>query len=122
MSHLPTLAEVDSYALPELLIPRIAREHDYSLAYAAGALREAKRMLYLSVVSGEGISPSERIDVAWHEMLMFTVFYKEFANFIGAYVEHDPSPGAPDGGKMYDRTKANYERFFGKAPDPQYWT
>ncbi len=118
---MPTLQDVDSYPAPEMLIPRISNEHDYSLPYAEGALREAKRMLYLSIVAGEAVSPSELVDMAWHEMLMFTRFYQKFANFIGGFIHHDPTPGPPDGGTMYARTKKLYEKHFGVAPDPKFW-
>ena len=117
----PTLAEVDAYAVPEMLVPRIAKEHDYSLPYAAGALREAKRMLYLSVVAGEPISPSQRVDMAWHEMMLFTRFYQEFAKYIGGFIHHDPTPGPPDGGTMYEHTKQIYEKFLGEKPEPRFW-
>ncbi len=117
----PTLSAVDSFPVPEMLIPRISKEHDYSLSYATGALREAKRMLYLSIVAGEAVSPSELVDMAWHEMLMFTRFYQEYATFIGGFIHHDPTPGAPDGGRMYEHTKTLYEQKFGEKPDPKYW-
>lgn len=117
----PTLQQVDAYPTPELLIPRIASENGYEMEYAAGAVREAKRMLYLSIVSKQPISPSENVDMAWHEMLMFTRFYKEFGAFIGGFIHHDPTPGPPDGGRMYAKTKENYKAFLGESPDPAYW-
>lgn len=118
---MPTLREVDDFPVPELLLPRIEKEHNYSRGYAAGALREAKRMLYLSASTGKSISPSEAIDPAWHEMLMFTRFYQEFSNFIGEFIHHDPTPGVPDGGRSYLQTKALYQETFGIEPDPQFW-
>ena len=117
----PTLSAVDSYSVPEMLVPRIAKEHEYTLAYAEGALREAKRMLYLSILAGEAVSPSDLVDMAWHEMLMFTRFYQEFATFIGGFIHHDPTPGPPDGGQMYEHTKELYAKHFGHAPDLQFW-
>lgn len=117
----PTLGQVDAYPVPEMLIPRISKEHDYTLPYATGALREAKRMLYLGVIANEAVSPSNLVDMAWHEMLMFTRFYQEFSTFIGRFMHHDPTPGAPDGGRMYENTKALYEKHFGEKPDPKFW-
>lgn len=117
----PTLEEVDAYPSPELLVPRIAKEHDYSEEDAGNLLQEAKRMLYLSVRTDKVISPSIKVDDAWHEMLMFTRYYRDFSNFIGGFIHHDPTPGVPDGGKTYEATKANYEDTFGFAPDPRYW-
>ncbi len=117
----PTLEEVDNYPSPEMLIPRIAKEHGYSQDDATNLLKEAKRMLYLSVRTKSRISPSIKVDDAWHEMLMFTRYYKEFSEFIGGFIHHDPTPGPPDGGKTYKATKENYEQTFGIQPDPRYW-
>lgn len=117
----PTLKEVDDYPIPDLLIPRIAKEHNYSLGYARIAVREAKRLLYLSSLCEMEVSPSKRIDYAWHEMLMFTRFYQEFSTFIGKYVHHDPTPGIPDNGNLYANTKQLYTKHFGIVPDPYYW-
>lgn len=121
MGGMPTLAEVDAYPVPALLVPRIHHEHQYSLAYAAGALREAKRMLFLSASTGELVAPSAFIDPAWHEMLMFTRFYHEFSSFIGKFIHHDPTPGEPDGGALYTKTKQLYAQIFKVPPDPQFW-
>lgn len=118
----PTLAEVDAYPLPELLIPRVAKVHGYSMTDAENLVKEAKRMLYLSIVSDSAISPSVEIDDAWHEMLMFTRFYREFGDFIGGFIHHDPTPGPPDGGRLYAKTKENYEKHFNQKPNSRYWT
>lgn len=118
----PTLAQVDAYPLPEMLVPRVAKEHNYSQRDAAQLVKEAKRMLYLSIISDQAISPSVTIDDAWHEMLMFTRFYREFCDFIGGFIHHDPTPGPPDEGRLYAKTKENYEKFFGEKPNSRYWT
>lgn len=118
---LPTLAEVDAYELPSLLKPRLVDEDGYTPEDAEALMREAKRMLYLSAIMGGGISPSKKVDHAWHAMLMFTRSYYKFANFIGRYVHHEPTEGPPDGGKTYRATKENYEKHFGIKPDPKYW-
>ena len=91
MDKKPTLAEVDQFPLPEMLVPRVAKEHGYSIKDAASLVKEAKRMLYLSVVTDKAISPSQDVDMAWHEMLMFTRFYRQFSDFIGAFIHHDPT-------------------------------
>lgn len=117
----PTLAEVDAYPLPDMLIPRVAKEHGYTLDDATMLVREAKRMLYLSASQQTVVSPSEDIDMAWHEMLMFTRFYQEFSQFIGKFIHHDPTPGPPDGGNVYRQTKIKYEQTFQEIPNQKYW-
>lgn len=119
---MPSLEEVDNYRLPAMLVPRIATIHNYSEEYAAKLVQEAKRMLYLYSLTKIGVSPSDEIDNAWHEMILFTRFYKEFSEFIGVFVHHDPTPGQPDGGKSYQRTLENYRQTFDIEPDSNYWT
>ena len=121
-SFSPTLEEVDNFPSPEMLVPRIAKEHNYSEEDAANLLKEAKRMLYLSIRTKERISPSLKVEDAWHEMLMFTRDYQEFAEFIGGFIHHDPTPGPPDGGNLFRATKKNYKDTFGEEPDPRYWS
>lgn len=118
---LPTLSDVDGFMPPPLLLPRLVKDCGYTQVEAEDLYREAKRMLYLRVVSDEGISPSIKVDDAWHAMLLFTRSYEKFAKFIGRYIHHEPTEGPPDGGRVYRQTKANYEKHFGIKPDPKYW-
>lgn len=137
----PTLSEVDSYAVPSFLALRISKIYNYPLDYCEALLREAKRMLYLCVISGEAIAPSDRVDIAWHEMLMFTEFYKQFAKYIGGFIDHvpNPPPEHDDPGperweeiqtsartkygetETYTQTKVNYKKYFGEEPSALYW-
>jgi len=137
---MPTLADVDAYEVPSFLAERIAKIHKVPRDFADGLIREAKRMLYLCCVSNESVAPSDRVDWAWHEMLMFTHFYQEFSEFIGAFIHHVPNApededdapetwetiqktlGVPrNGSETYRKMKQNYQKFFGIAPDPLYW-
>lgn len=136
----PTLKEVDAYEVPSFLAERIARIHDMPSDFADGIIREAKRMLYLCIVSEAAVAPSDRVDWAWHEMILFTHFYQEFSDFIGGFIHHIPNPppekdekeetwkeiqktlGKPRrGSETYNQTKANYEKYFKMKPDPLYW-
>ncbi len=142
MEHTPpTLAEVDAYEVPSFLALRISRIYDYPIEYCEALLREAKRMLYLCIVSKEAVAPSDRVDIAWHEMLMFTQFYKEFGKYIGGFIDHvpNPPPEMNDPGpetweeivnstrpkygetETYTQTKTNYKKFFEQETDPKYW-
>lgn len=120
-SGLPTLLQVDAYQLPELILPRMIKNHGYSEEDARNLLLEAKRMLYLRAAGATGVSPSIKVDDAWHEMLMFTRSYKSFAEFIGRFVHHEPSDGPPDGGRLYAYTKKAYKEILGIEPDLRYW-
>lgn len=135
MNALPLpLSTIDTYPHPDYLIPRIMKDAGHTEAYATLLVREAKRMLYLCVVSGEAVAPSLHVDDAWHAMLMFTRFYKEFGEAIGGFVHHDPTPpgfwetkqknegvSLKGGTPIYRKMKENYLTYFGEAPDPACW-
>ena len=134
-----TLPEVDAYSVPDLLVPRIMHIHKLPRHFVLGIIREAKRMLYLAAIQDDPVAPSDRVDFAWHEMLMCTRWYKKFSETIGAYIHHDPNPIDPSevpetwrsiqsslgeyraGTPAYNQTKKNYEKYFGITPDPLYW-
>lgn len=125
---LPTLEEVDAFPLPELLIPRVMKDSGYTREQAEIAVREAKRMLYIRAAGAKTINPSIFVDEGWHAMLLFTRFYEKFANFIGRYVHHEPTPPkklAPGEKRPvnnnYEHTKQAYEEILGFKPDPRYW-
>ena len=137
---MPTLAEVDAYEVPSFLALRISRIHKVPLDFAQGLIIEAKRMLYLCSISDSSVAPSDRVDWAWHEMIMFTRFYKDYSEFIGGFIHHIPNP-PPEaderdetweeiqktlgikrmGSETYNKTKENYEKFFNTKPNPLFW-
>jgi hypothetical protein len=122
----PTLAQVDAYPVPELLVPRIMKLYKRDREFADAILREAKRMLLLRCIRKHPVTPSIEIDDAWHEMILFTRFYQSFCKFLGGgFLHHDPEPETPvedDGTPLYDLTRQWYREEFGSAPDERYWT
>lgn len=117
-----TREEIDAYPVPALLVPRVAKEAGVTEEVAEGAVREAKRMLALAVLVPTTVAPSDLVDEAWHTMILFTRFYKEYAIFLGGFVHHEPLGGAFNpNGKTYQGTKEAYKTFFNEAPDPVFW-
>lgn len=140
MTSTPSLLDVDAFEVPSFLAERISRIHDVPRDFADGLIIEAKRMLYLCSISKQAVAPSDRVDWAWHEMIMFTKFYKSFSECIGDFIHHVPNP-PPEldekeetwehmqetlgkhrrGSDTYIQTKENYEKFFHTKPNPLYW-
>lgn len=119
---MPTLEEVDNYAGSNLLIPRIVKVHNVSTEFAQAIFKEFKRFLYMYSVTKASVAPSAEVDIAWHEMLMFTKDYQEFCKFLGTgFIHHVPDGGVAGTGKTYQETKEHYKKFFGIDPDPKYW-
>jgi hypothetical protein len=130
----PTLEHVDAFSVPSYLPLRIVENYGRSLKEAYGMIREAKRMLYLSVLSQQIVAPSDIVDEAWHEMMLFTRFYQDFSDFIGGFIHHDPTPPeervnlkyhAGESGLLetdaYTRTKELYHSFFKQKPSKRFW-
>lgn len=134
-----SLQDIDEFPNPKFLVKRISVNYNFPVEFSEGLVKEVKRMLFLVVVSKEKISPSNRIDCAWHEMILFTKFYKEFSRFIGCFVHHNPFESDKKdetetyeeiiknlgqkrkGTNVYNKTKENYEFFFREIPDSRYW-
>ena len=70
---------------------RLARENYWTKNFTAKAIVEYKKFMYLAAVSDSMVSPSEVIDVVWHEHLIFTKSYKEFCDLLGKQIQHVPS-------------------------------
>jgi hypothetical protein len=54
---------------------RLASENGWSMSFAARAISEYRRFLYLAVVAGHQVSPSDDVDQVWHLHLLYTESY-----------------------------------------------
>lgn len=134
----PTVEEMEHYSVPDFLAARVAHEHGYTQQQGEDLVREAKRMLYICTHTKKPIAPSRKVDHAWHEMLMFTKWYRDYCSFLGAFVHHEPtSPKEKTTYKKevlasddtlkrkeapaYTKTKEMYKEIFGESPNPEYW-
>ena len=55
------------------------------------AIEEYKKFMYLAATSNQMVSPSEIVDIVWHQHLIFTNSYSDFCNLLGKRIEHIPS-------------------------------
>ncbi|MGI9243877.1 MAG: glycine-rich domain-containing protein [Verrucomicrobiales bacterium] len=51
---------------------RLARENGWAPGYAARLLDEYKRFVFLAMVAGHPVTPSDQVDQAWHLHLAYT--------------------------------------------------
>ena len=106
---------------------RLARENGWSKAFAAGAVDEYKRFVYLAAVSTGQVTPSDIVDQVWHLHLTFTRSY--WNDLCGSVLEkplhHNPTKGGPAERAryraQYAATLALYRREFGAAAPTAYW-
>lgn len=87
------------------LIDRLVEKKGLKRTEAEELYRDLMRFMFLCGTRSEVLAPSERIDLAWHEFLLFTKQYQEFCSrMFGFFVHHKP------------RTKKDNPRKSGKSP------
>ncbi len=86
------------------------------------ALCEAIKFLILAAANKNGpLTPSARVDLAWHEFLLFTRTYQMFCEeHFGKIIHHEPSDNHEVNTQQYANTLARYRERFGEPPF-EYW-
>ncbi len=81
-------------------VARLARDHLWSDDFAARAVAEYRRFLYLAATGDEMMTPSDIVDEVWHLHLSYTRSYWDdlCGSILRRPLHHDPTPG----GEMAD--------------------
>lgn len=99
---------------------RLAKENFWTEAFTNQAILEYKKFMYLAAISDKMVSPSEIVDVVWHEHLVFTMSYQEFGNILGKQIQHIPSTHHKGEFQKFkeakEETKILYNKVFGEQP------
>lgn len=130
--HVELLRRLDQFQLdsPEASLPfsaRLARENNWSPAYAQRVITEYKRFAFLAIAAGHPVSPSEDVDQAWHLHLTYSEnYWKVFCpEILGQPFHHHPTKGGKTEHEKfndwYARTLKSYETFFNQPPPADIW-
>ena len=104
-----------------VLFGKLARACDVDEDGARAALREVIRFLDLCAQAGHPLTPSPRVDDAWHEFVLCTREYDAFCReHFGRFVHHDPGGSEEDNRRQFQLTLRAYALRFGD-PDPAFW-
>jgi len=99
---------------------RLAYENGWTKNFTQKAIAEYKKFMYLAATSDYMVSPSEIVDVVWHQHLLFTQSYNEFCTLLGKNIQHIPSTHDRDETEKFkrakERTKQLYNETFGEQP------
>jgi hypothetical protein len=115
---------------PQASLPfsaRLARENGWSRSFARRVLEEYKRFLFLAMVAGHEVTPSDEVDQAWHLHLVYTHSYWNSlcGEILGKSLHHGPTRGGTAEGQRYDlaygSTLESYEKWFGERPPVDIW-
>ncbi len=104
---------------------RLAFENKWSEYITQQAILEYKKFMFLAATSGNMVSPSEVVDIVWHQHLLFSQSYDAFCSLLGKRIDHVPSTHNPKQkvqfAKAKEYTKKVYEENFGKQPEA-FWS
>ena len=107
---------VDDNASPLPFLKRLARDNNWSQAFAEAVYREYLRFVYLMSVTDVPLTPSDEVDQVWHLHLAYT---------LGHPLHHGPTKGGnAETTKFkdwYQRTLDVYREEFGEAPPVDVW-
>lgn len=106
---------------------RLAKENGWSLDYAQRVIEEYKRLVFLAVVIGHPVTPSDQVDQAWHLHLSYTrSYWQEFCpKILQTSLHHDPTRGGLSEKLKYEnwyrKTLESYQHIFKEVPPIDIW-
>lgn len=99
---------------------RLAIENSWTSYFANTAIIEYKKFIYLAANYNEMVSPSEIVDIVWHQHLIFTSSYDALCKIVSKKIDHIPSTHSDAEKEKFEkariRTKELYEINFGPQP------
>lgn len=106
---------------PEL-ISKVKRALLCSASEAEKGVEEALKFMHLVASSPSGsLTPSHRVDLVWHELILFTRSYARFCEQqFGRFIHHQPSSEHEKNAGQFQETLRRYEMTFGVPPE-SFW-
>ena len=102
---------------------RLAVDNVWCIDYTKQVIVEYKRFLFLMLVAGHKVAPSDQIDQAWHlHILSSYAYWEDFCgNTVHKKLHHWPAEGDREFHDWYRMTINSYIRFFGHCPPENIW-
>lgn len=119
--------EIDDPAASFPFSARLANENGWTQEFARRVVDEYKRFVFLMMVAGHEVTPSDEVDQAWHLHLVYTRSYWDelCSEVLGRPLHHGPTKGGQAEGQRFEdqylKTLASYERWFGAVPPSDIW-
>ena len=104
-----------------LIIKKIMSATNLSSQKSNQLLVEVIKFLDLIIISGQRLTPSYLVDQAWHELILFTHYYKNFCEHtLGRFIHHHPGGSQTENQENFNKTLNLYSQQWGDPP-PQFW-
>ena len=119
--------EIDEPGVALPFSRRLAREQGWHHEFALAAIEEYRRFVYLAMVAGHPVTPSDAVDQVWHLHLCYTRSYWEdlCGKVLPRPLHHGPTRGGSQEGAKFDgwyrATLASYEQVFSQQPPARLW-
>jgi uncharacterized protein (TIGR04222 family) len=119
--------ELDQVGAVRGFTQKLAKENHWSAEFTQRAIAEYKRFIFLAMMAGHTVVPSEEIDRVWHLHLTYTKSYwEEFCGeVLGKPLHHSPSQGSQQEFTqfvdLYRQTLASYQQFFDRPAPEDLW-
>lgn len=98
---------------------RLAHENHWPASFTQEAILEYKKFMYLAATAGTMVSPSEIVDVVWHQHLLFTQSYEDFCKVLGKKIAHVPSTHDRSQAEIFRKAKSDTARLYRETFGPQ---
>jgi hypothetical protein len=100
---------------------RLCLEQNCKPDVAIAWLKEVAKFLFSCHQSDSRLTPSEKVDQAWHVFILFTYDYREFCRlFFGRFIDHYPGGETEQNTTQYELCLDSLIQNFGYA-DKAYW-
>ena len=101
---------------------RLAKDNGWGMLYAARVIEEYRKFAFLMVAAGHMAVPSDQVDQAWHQHVLYTRSWSDFCkDVLQQPVHHEPTKGGVEEQSRfkadYEQTVQSYRRFFGEPPE-----
>lgn len=106
---------------------RLTRENGWTTAYSRRVIDEYRRFVFLAMVAGHPVTPSDQVDQVWHLHLTYTRCYWDrfCGEVLGRPLHHGPTRGGSSEATKFDcwyrKTQESYRRIFGEDPPDDIW-
>ena len=106
---------------------RLARDNGWSIGFTARAISEYRRFVFLAMVAGHPVTPSDQVDQVWHLHLLYTKSYWDrlCGDVLERPLHHEPTTGGESEShkfaSWYARTLESYRQIFQEQPPEDIW-
>lgn len=100
-------------------VTRLAYENSWTEDFTRKAILEYKKFMYLVSVNDTMLSPSEIVDIVWHQHLIYSDSYHKFCEILEKQIKHLPSTHNSEETHLFNEafknTETKYKEIFGTS-------